>query len=63
MRKLNYKEWILLNEDFIENVISQIILELDINKKNYKFVYNLDLLEDKITKYLYETSDNKYELY
>lgn len=63
MRKLNYKEWILLNEDFIENVISKIILELDINKKNYKFVYNLDLLEDKITKYLYETSDNKYELY
>ena len=63
MKKLNYKEWILLNEDFIENVISQIILELDINKKNYKFVYNLDLLEDKITKYLYETSDNKYELY
>jgi|TARA_B100000941_G_C28500702_1_gene553986 hypothetical protein len=63
MRKLNYKEWILLNEDFIENVISEIILELDINKKNYKFVYNLDLLEDKITKYLYETSDNKYELY
>ena len=63
MRKLNYKEWILLNEDFIENVISEIILELDINKKNYKFVYNLDLLEDKITKYLYETSDNKYGLY
>tara|TARA_B100000900_G_C20602352_1_gene726240 strand:- start:8995 stop:9186 length:192 start_codon:yes stop_codon:yes gene_type:complete len=63
MRKLNYKEWILLNEDFIETVISKIILELDINKKNYKFVYNLDLLEDKITKYLYETSDNKYELY
>jgi hypothetical protein len=63
MRKLNYKEWILLNEDFIETVISEIILELDINKKNYKFVYNLDLLEDKITKYLYETSDNKYELY
>jgi hypothetical protein len=63
MRKLNYKEWILLNEDFIETVISKIILELDINKKNYKFVYNLDLLHDKITKYLYETSDNKYELY
>lgn len=63
MRKLNYKEWILLNEDFIETVISEIILELDINKKNYKFVYNLDLLEDKIIKYLYETSDNKYELY
>ena len=63
MRKLNYKEWILLNEDFIETVISEIILELDINKKNYKFVYNLDLLEDKITKYLYETSDNKYDLY
>jgi hypothetical protein len=63
MRKLNYKEWILLNEDFIETVISEIILELDINKKNYKFVYNLDLLENKITKYLYETSDNKYELY
>jgi hypothetical protein len=63
MRKLNYKEWILLNEDFIETVISKIILELEINKKNYKFVYNLDLLEDKLTKYLYETSDNKYELY
>ena len=63
MRKLNYEEWILLNEDFIETVISKIILELDINKKNYKFIYNLDLLEDKITKYLYKTSDNKYELY
>jgi len=63
MKKLNYEEWILLNEDFIETVINNIILELDNNKEKYKFNYNLELMENKITRYLYETSDNKYESY
>jgi hypothetical protein len=63
MKQIKYNEWKILNNNLISNVITNILNELEYNKEIYNYYYDSDLLEKDITKYLYNSSDNKYELY
>tara|TARA_B110000305_G_C18931339_1_gene399709 strand:- start:312 stop:548 length:237 start_codon:yes stop_codon:yes gene_type:complete len=58
---IKYKDWLIINENYINNIIITILDELYKNRKEYNYEINEECLIKELCEYLYETSNTKYK--